>query len=413
MKGSEMPPFQNHTRISVQDLKAQMVKRIGPERASQYFGHFKGYISLRFSKTELDKLVVMTIGKENIGLHNKIIKAILTNAINCDAPPQTLAVQDTSKPTKCVPRKSLSSSNNAPKKLSIAGSLTCFSNGAVCKEPLRGEEILHLNQSSEKEKASKHAEGTNHGVDTARPLEHTCDAAQQYMVNSIDVCSRFFKRPRIIIPSSPDTSLNRFSSDEISLSVVDSRHTDVRYEWENDLIKTPRGISIKSRELSSPTKLSAIHLSDSSSLRSRDGKQESNLLNNLPSTELVHCHMEHIAAIEGLEGVNQKCAEILNAGIEAFLKRLISSCIDLVESRSLVQHGTRSERQAGNCDESGSNQIEPHDYATQKEAIQDDSSCPNISFLDFTAAMESNPRQLGYNWPLQLERLQLYLLNYL
>ena len=98
-----MPAPKQQSRINIQDLKAQMVRRIGPKRADQYFTHFKCYINVRFKKRELDKLVKITIGRENISLHNQIVKAVLNNATRSEAAP-AIFLQDISKAIKVVAR---------------------------------------------------------------------------------------------------------------------------------------------------------------------------------------------------------------------------------------------------------------------------------------------------------------------
>ncbi|KAI5055274.1 hypothetical protein GOP47_0030419 [Adiantum capillus-veneris] len=401
-----MPPFQQHSRINVQDLKAQMVKRVGPERANQYFNHFKGYISLRFTKKELDKLVVLTIGKENIGLHNEIIKAILTNAIKSDTPPPPSLVQDMSKPVKGVRRKPLlqfAISNDASRKSPVAaGATPVWSNGTICGESPKKERGLSVDQTISKDKGkllSAHIDGVNCVVDVHRPSERIQDAAEQAEANFNDGLVHLHKRPRIIIPSSPDMSLSKSGGDPLpSSGAADSRYGEA-CQWENGLVKTPLGTPFSST--CSAPKFPLFRLAGASYLQLKDAEQDVGYSCDLPSAELVQRHMEHIAESEGLGGVSEKCVEILNQGIDVFLKGLIRSCIDLVKSRCLHQQGSQWERQGNHC------AAEPYSHG----GAQKDLSQPTISFVDFKSAMESHPQQLGPIWPLQLERLQLYSLD--
>lgn len=402
-----MPPFQQHSRINVQDLKAQMVTRVGPERANQYFNHFKGFISLRFSKTELDKLVVLTIGKENIGLHNEIIKAILTNAMESETPPpRPPLVQDTSKPVKGVRRKPLlqfAIVNDASKISPAAGDAPVWSNGVICGESPKTERDKTMKKDKER-LSSTHIDGANCVIDTHRPSDHIQGAAEQSKASLSDGSMHLRKRPRIIIPSSPDLGISKTVGDALSLwwGVADSRRGEVHRQWESELVRTSLGTPYNN--MGSATKQPQFRLAGLSYLQLKDAEQDFDHSSNLPSADLVQGQMERIAELEGLEGVGERCVEILNQGIDAFLKGLIGSCIDFVKSRSLPPHrGSQSERQGSSHACSGG--------GAQKESMQEDLSRATISFLDFKAAMDANPPQLGHNWPFLLERLHLYSLD--
>ncbi|MCO5605779.1 hypothetical protein L7F22_059963 [Adiantum nelumboides] len=403
-----MPPFQQLSRISVQDLKLQMVKRVGPERAKQYFNHFKGYISLRFTKTELDKLVLLTIGKENIGLHNQIIKAILTNAIKSETPPSPSLVQDTSKPVKGVRRKPLlqfAISNDTSR---VTGTTPPWSNGIICGESPKKTTGPYLDQTVSKDKGkllSAQNDGTNRVVDMHRPSEHVLDAAEQSEANLGNRPTHLHKRPRIIIPSSPDMGLSKSGGDPLSSTGrADSRSVE-GCQREIGLVRTPLGAPFSS--MNSVPKLPLFRLAGSSYLQLKDAEQDVCYSSDLPSAEVVQRHMEHIAELEGLECVGEKCVELLNQGINTFLEGLIRSCIDPVKSRCLPQQGSQWERLVSCCASNWPSGAEPYNHSgVQKGLFQS-----RISFLDFKSAMESNPQQLGHLWPLQLERLQLYSLD--
>lgn len=412
-----MPPFQQYSRINVQDLKAQMVKRVGPERASQYFDHFKGYISLRFNKTELDKLVVLTIGKENIGLHNQIIKAVLNNAIKSETPPQSSLVLDTSKPVKGVRRKPLlqfATSNDA----SIAGKspTSVWENGNMCAESPRKERSGAFDQTIS---IDRHTGGKNSLVDLHRPFEHIEGAAEQSEADPSDGTVRLSKRPRIIVPpSSPDGNMGFSRVEQLSSSrTADSKHEEAHHQqWESGFVRAPFGTPFYGNNVGFTTKMPFIRLAGSfPQLPPVKGAEEEFVYSNdLPSTELLQRHMEYIAALEGLEGVNQDCVEIVNQGIDSFLKQLIGACIDLVKSRSGMQQGSQADRQVDSSSANLSSvkrvkQFSGAEPYSRKELMQEASLFqPTVSFLDFKLAMDLNPQQLGHDWPSQLEKIHLY-----
>lgn len=81
---------QQNGRIDLRDLKAQMLKRLGPDRSRRYFGYLNGYLSERLSRQDFEKLCLQTLGQENLQLHNRLIRAILYNAYQGKCPPPPL-----------------------------------------------------------------------------------------------------------------------------------------------------------------------------------------------------------------------------------------------------------------------------------------------------------------------------------
>lgn len=80
-------------RINLSDLKSQLVKNVGPDRAKRYFQYFSKLLSQKLSKVEFNKLCISTLGSENLHLHNQLVHAVLKNAYQAKIPPQS------SKPT--------------------------------------------------------------------------------------------------------------------------------------------------------------------------------------------------------------------------------------------------------------------------------------------------------------------------
>uniref|UniRef100_A0A2P2QXV7 Uncharacterized protein n=1 Tax=Rhizophora mucronata TaxID=61149 RepID=A0A2P2QXV7_RHIMU len=86
--------------------------------------------------------------------------------------------------------------------------------------------------------------------------------------------------------------------------------------------------------------------------------------------------------------VSVKCVDLLNNGLDVFLKRIIEPCMGLAATRNGNQHV-------------GLNGILPGSYR------QRSSKSHSASLLDFLVAMESNPQILGEDWPIQLEKISL------
>lgn len=126
----------------------------------------------------------------------------------------------------------------------------------------------------------------------------------------------------------------------------------VQKDWRH-LLHAPLGIPYCPVSIGGARKAESI----SSGSKSIGGVSDTN---SLLETLTLRARIEHIATTQGVERVSVECANALNNGLDAYLKGLIRSC-----------------------------------------------SPPSrlISLLDFRVAMEVNPRQLGEDWPVLLEKI--------
>lgn len=91
------------------------------------------------------------------------------------------------------------------------------------------------------------------------------------------------------------------------------------------------------------------------------------------------------------------CVNLLNNGLDVYLKRLIEPCMALAGSRC----DNEQLKSASGEFIPGLNGTLPGRYAQrQRKSV-------NASMLDFRFAMESNPQILGEDWPVQLEKISL------
>ncbi|XP_047341185.1 uncharacterized protein LOC124944881 [Impatiens glandulifera] len=104
--------------------------------------------------------------------------------------------------------------------------------------------------------------------------------------------------------------------------------------------------------------------------------------------------LERIAATQGLQGVSADSANILNNGLNCYLKNLMSSCIHL-------------SRASSNTQQTPSRYINGHhsNRVGEEEGVHGVKSKVSISLQDFRVAMEMNPLQLGEDWPILLEKI--------
>ncbi|XP_073107247.1 uncharacterized protein [Elaeis guineensis] len=95
-----MPSHQQYSRVDTMELKSQLFKKIGRQKAEKYFYNLKRLLNLKLSKLEFDKLRYSTIGKENIALHSMLICSILGNACLALGPPSKETVTGNSRTSK-------------------------------------------------------------------------------------------------------------------------------------------------------------------------------------------------------------------------------------------------------------------------------------------------------------------------
>jgi hypothetical protein len=83
-----MPASRQVTRINTLEMKSEMEGKLGRSKAEFYFCLLTKFLSLKISKLDFNALCVGTIGKENLHLHNKLIRSIVKNAtLSVMAPP--------------------------------------------------------------------------------------------------------------------------------------------------------------------------------------------------------------------------------------------------------------------------------------------------------------------------------------
>lgn len=86
-RGEMQPPPKKLARVDTLELKAQIVKRLGQQRAELYFRGLRRFLGGQLGKAEFEKICAAALGKENIRLHNVLIRSILGNACLSYGPP--------------------------------------------------------------------------------------------------------------------------------------------------------------------------------------------------------------------------------------------------------------------------------------------------------------------------------------
>ncbi|XP_077216099.1 uncharacterized protein LOC143850745 [Tasmannia lanceolata] len=434
-----MPDSEQHTRINLGDLKSQIVKKVGPDRAQRYLYYLSRFLSEKLSKTEFDKQCYLTIGRENLPLHNQLIRSILKNACQGKVPPP-IPEKEGFKSVQVSGKRPISKEDgypqSGPSQAQIQTHTTTvhtplvWSNGDVLPmSPRKGRSGIRDRRLRDRpsplgpngkmgptfhqlittdEVVGKGIvqNGDVNSCDLQRPMHHHQGLAEQ-PENGRDVpLSPPTKRPRINrLPQGLDSV---HSKSPVEFVVVEEGeevegHDNISNSARiRSPLRAPLGIPFCSASMGGARR--ALPMTSSSSFTSTVKSSE------LSDTESLRKRMEQIAGAEGLDGVSIDCTNLLNNGLDAYLKRLIRSSIELVGARSghePVKHSVYKPEQQGKL----INGIRPghHRYIQSSsgtmEVIREPKNRSPISLLDFKVAMELNPQQLGEDWPLLLETI--------
>ncbi|XP_024978793.1 uncharacterized protein LOC112516013 [Cynara cardunculus var. scolymus] len=314
-----MPAVRRFSRIDTFDLKVQIEKSLGSQKAEKYFNLLTRYLSLNLRKSEFNKLCFGLIGRENIHLHNELIMAIVKNATVSKIPPQKHVKSDgpvTLKlPNGTNPRTGLQS----------------LCRDAFPRSPRKGR-TPNLRERKFKDRASPI--GLHEKTRTSEDLAATKIQEQQSATELLSLGSK----PPVEVNSVED-------GEEVEQGVISPGvHS-------RSPVRAPLGISIHSKE----TRKVLCSGSDSAYYT-----ETCHYNGRLPATNSLKNRLKHNLKTESLD-ISNDCVNLLNNGLDSFLKMVIKPSLELARSRSSQRAGTS--------------------YST--------------SMLDFRVATQINPKILG------------------
>ncbi|XP_050208933.1 uncharacterized protein LOC126659662 [Mercurialis annua] len=340
---------QSYTRINTLEIKGLIVKKIGHERADTYFDQLTRLFSYKISKSEFDKFCAKIIGRENIPLHNRLIRSIVKNACLSKSPPPKV-------------KKRVESSLDVK---SVNGyqrnCLQSLYGDAFPPSPRKGRSPVNRDRKFRDRPSPLGPHG--------KPQNMVCEelnSREQEQQSATELLS-LGSRPPVEVASVEEGE----EVDQAAGSPGVQSRTPVT---------APLGVSMNfggARKSLLNVSLFSNQLRDT-------------CLNNgvLPDTRSLRNRLEQKLEMEGLS-VSLECADVLNNAVDMYLKRLIEPCIGLASSRNVnVQFAS-----------SGFNGTFPGSHMHRST----ESVC--ASMLDFHAAMELNPQILGKDWPTSLEKL--------
>ncbi|XP_020580345.1 uncharacterized protein LOC110024615 [Phalaenopsis equestris] len=325
-------------------------------------------LSLKLSKSEFNKLCFLTIGRENVPLHNQLIQSVIKNAYQAKTPPplkRPLQREDGLKPP--------------PYPLT-------WSNGEVLPQsPRRRRSVTQRSKLGLNERADVPIlENGDLGYHDLKRLREGLDGEQ---------AEQPVKRHR----------LDGSEIDEVSLGEDGDFIKPKNYlKLSHGPLKAPLGIPFRPAGLGRAKR----------SLPPRGSTGIGNLCSLADSGELCHTddlrkRMESFAERQGLGGVSLDSANLLNHSLDVYLKQLIKSSIELVRARvgpeiikePTPKHKTHEKPVNGIWLDSSM-----HMHGSSPLDLQERKCCL-ITQQDFTMAMKLNPQQLGEDAALWLEKI--------
>ncbi|KAK9077212.1 hypothetical protein SSX86_005548 [Deinandra increscens subsp. villosa] len=321
-----MVAHQQYARIDTLELKALLYQKIGQQRSEKYFSLLNKLFSLQLSKSDFDKFCIRTIGRENLPLHNRLISSIVKNAALAKVPPPTI-------------KKVASSLNVKVSQAPQRNSLQTLYGDAFPLSPRKSR--------SPRDRRFK---------DRFSPLGPNGPKLLQEVHQSPTELHSLGSRPPVEVLSVED-------GEEVGSGSpgIQSRSP----------VTAPLGISLKL----GPARKSLHH---NSSSRPRTITCENSY--ELPDSRHLRGRLEEKLECERLT-ISDDCVNLINVGLDAYLKRLMEPCIGLL-ARARSKNG----------------QTAPGSYRQRPRT-------PAVSVLDFSVAMECDSSKLGACWSTQYERL--------
>lgn len=350
-----MPGASRHCpRIDIFELKHEIERKIGKQKAEKYFNLLSRYINLKLSKSEFNQLCVGLVGRENISLHNRLIRAIITNASVAKTPPEKYSKADASLSVKLP--------NGYPR-----SSLQSLCRDVFTQSPRKGRTPNLRDRKCRDRPSPLGPHGKTHN--------------NIYEDSAIKVPEQQSATELLSLGSRPPVEVNSVEEGEEVEQAAESPGIHSRSP-----VTAPLGISLRgTKKVLSHGTASLLHTETCHSTGA------------LPDMNSLKKRLEQKLVEEGLQ-VSTDCINLLNNGLDVFMKRLIKPCLEMAASRSEYRRLNLANNHQG---------ISVLNGMRPMRSVQRPNKPFSASMLDFRVAMELNPRLLGEDWPLQLEKISM------
>ncbi|KAF8377629.1 hypothetical protein HHK36_031011 [Tetracentron sinense] len=350
-----MPQSRHSSRFNTLELKTHIVRKLGHQKAQKYFHHLKRLFSLKLSKSEFDKLCISTIGKENVSLHNLLIGSIIKNACIAKTPPAKGSTLESSLNVKI--ENKYQSSNLRPPCGDVSSPSPCKGRSSNIRDRQFRDSSSPL--------------GLHEKIQCAVSEDAVPWTQEQQSVAEL-----------ISLGSRPPCEVVSVEDGEEVEQVAVSPSIQSRSP-----VRAPIGIPMNMGGTRKALRNGCISAFQHGTCHNSS---------ELPDSRSLRNRLERKLEMEGLS-ISMDCTNLLNNGLDAFLKRLIKPSMELAKSRCQHDHL----RQVNDRLIPGLNGMWPERY------MQRSTQKIYASLLDFQVAMELNPQILGEDWPAQLEKVCL------
>jgi hypothetical protein len=347
---------QNFSRIDTSELKALIFRKVGHERAEKYFDQLRKLFSSKVNKSQFDKFCIQTIGRENMVLHNQLIKAIMKNACLAKVPPL---------------RGIKKVGSTLDVKISNGYQRNCLQSlygDAFPPSPRKGRSPV----CRDRKFRDRPSPLGPHGKPQSVVCEELVSKAQEQQ-SATELVS-LGSRPPVEVASVED-------GEEVE-QMAGSPGVQSRSP-----VTAPFGISLNM----AGARKSLCNVSVCNDYHPETCQNSG----ELPDMRSLRSRLQRKLEMEGIK-VSVDCVNLLNNALDVYLKRLIEPCIGLAGSRCENNHFKQLNQFLP-----GFSQMLPGRY------MQRAATSTYTSMLDFRAAMELNPQILGEDWTIQLEKICL------
>ncbi|KAJ8753463.1 hypothetical protein K2173_019862 [Erythroxylum novogranatense] len=349
---------QPYARFHTLELKSVLIKKIGHQRADRYFDLLRRLFSFKTTKSEFDKVCVKIIDRENIALHNHLIKSILKNACVAKVPPSKGAKKE-----------------------------GCNINGKSVNEYQRNclQSLYGDGFASSPRKGRSPVNWDRKFRDRPSPL---CPLGKPQSILSEEPSSRMQEQQSatelLSLGSRPPVEVASVEEGEEVEQMTSSPGVQSRSP-----VTAPFGISI-SKDGARKTL---------SNLSACKNYLRQTCLNNgeLPDTRSLRSRLEMTLEAESIS-VSVECVNLLNNALDAYLKGLIEPCMGL----AAISHNNWQLKSVNGIVTTGlNNGMFPGKYMPGAKELH------YASMTEFLVSVQSNPQLLGEDRPTQLEKISL------
>ncbi|KAK9038713.1 hypothetical protein V6N11_023569 [Hibiscus sabdariffa] len=346
---TEMPASRKFSRVNTLELKSQIERKIGPIKAEKYFNLLTRFLTHKICKPDFDKLCVSTIGRENVRLHNNLLRSIIRNASLSKTPPP------------------IANKLEGPLSVKVSNGYQRNNLQSLCKDfpqSSRKSRTPNLRDRKLRDRPSPlgpHGKSNNTACEDAVPKVQEQQSATELL--------SLGSRPPGSVEDGEEVDQAAGSPSIYSRSPV----------------RAPLGITLNAKGMRRGPWNEPASASETCYCQGE-----------LPDTGYLRKRLEKKLEMEGLN-ISVDCADLLNNSLDVYMKRLIKPCLELAGTRSRQKLIDRGQ----NRSMAYLNGMQPVRYAPNQ--------CGPVSasMLDFRVAMEMNPLILGVDWPTQLEKVCL------